>query len=341
MKEESKHIQTANYVSIKKKYFDEVFAPAFEKVSREIVPIEKYYRIANVVLCLRFYSHVLETRLSKAFVHNEIEKQDRVDYTINLWDTKESGIIITPPWTNPDYIFDQKVDAQTTTSEQWKGVYLNGQEVLPLLDLKNKVGYFWTYDAALLPGWVDASPIRTLLHWILSESDTHLIHGAVMGMNNKSVLLSAKGGSGKSTTALSCFELGMDYLADDYVAVKVKDGSAIAYSLYNSVKVIEKEGEEKTVMFLSEKAPTQIKQEASLHAILIPRITHSKKTDIIPATKTEAFLALAPTTLFQLPLADSTKITSLKRVIESTPCYFLNLSEDRREVAQTIKNFLL
>ena len=43
------------------------------------------------------------------------------------------------------------------------------------------------------------------------------VHGAVVGVGGRGVLLAAPSGSGKSTLAASCLLAGMDYVADDYV----------------------------------------------------------------------------------------------------------------------------
>jgi len=62
------------------------------------------------------------------------------------------------------------------------------------------------------------------------------MHGAAVSLNGKSILLTAKGGSGKSTTALSCFFAGMSYLGDDYVTVKSGD-VITTHSIYSSTKL--------------------------------------------------------------------------------------------------------
>lgn len=340
MNSSPKQIQTVNYICIKELYYREIILPTIESVKQEIIPVEKYYNFANKIFLFKFYSTILESKLHDGIVHNQIDKQEVVDYTIHLWDTKESGIDFIPPWPNTDYVSEKVTDATRTDSEFFKGIYMGGEETLSLFDAITNEGFFWTYDSSTLPTWVDAAPIRTLLHWTLSLSNTHLVHGAAVGCNSRAVFLGARGGSGKSTTALSCFNLGMDYLADDYAAIEITDQGVIAHSLYNSVKIIEKEGEEKVVTFLSKRAPQQIKRNAQVAAILVPRITHGEKTTLVPASKTEVLLALLPTTIFQLPLANSDKMKSLSEIIDKTPCYFLELGEDRNEVAETIKNFL-
>jgi hypothetical protein len=229
-----------------------------------------------------------------------------------------------------------------------------------MYDPTTKTGYFWTHDALRLPGWVPSAPFRTILHWFLNESAAHLLHGAVIGSNNQSVLLTAKGGSGKSTTAISCLLAGMDYLADDYIAVTInEDGLPLAHSLYQSAKITEhgmqffpelaekiwntnfenrEDKREKALFFLQDLFPDQIKTKSTLNAIFIPKITGGV-TRIVPATKMEALLAIAPTSLLQLPLAETTKLQAFKEIISTIPCYTLELGPDVRKVPQTIYEF--
>ncbi len=254
--------------------------------------------------------------------------------------------------------FEQDTNTKRVNQKEFFGVYLHGEETFNLYDSAKKVAYFFTEDAERLPEWVSAAPLRTILNWFLSENKIHLIHGATIGTDDKAVLLSAKGGSGKSTTALSCLLSGMDYLADDYIGVKFGE-SILALNLYNSVKIVPEQMEifpelkekiwntesfrgqvdkGKAIVFLGEILPKQIKKVMPLTAILIPRIR--KSTRIVPASRLEAMLALVPTTLFQLPLVNSNKIEELKEIIEKLPCYFLELGPEIREIPNVIKDFI-
>jgi len=350
------HIQTANYINIKKAYLEDIVLPVFNDIVRAVIPKEKYYRIAGKNICIKFYSEALIKHLSFALLHNEINEiipAKMIDLTINVWDSVSTSRQFPSPWSNTGYMFDQKINTKNKLESGFMGVYLYGEETLTLYDIKNKTAYFWTNDADNLPYWVAAAPIRTLLHWFLSEINVHLLHGAAVAVGDKAILIAAKGGSGKSTMALSCLLLGMDYLADDYVGVELKDEIAV-HSLYNSVKVVtsnisqfealqkhvwNKEGE-KSILFLSLLFPKKIKKSRSLKAIFIPQIKYSKKTVISSASKVQAMIALAPTTLFQLPLAETDKIETIKKIIMGTPCYFLEMSSDSKEAASVVSEFL-
>lgn len=346
-------IQTPNYVSIRKTYLEEVVLPLLQPIINDTTPTEKHYTIANKHLCLRFYSQELAKNLAPALAHLETSRTVNVDLLVHLWDSESTQTELPSPLSDARYLDSQVTDVRKIITDAFQGVYLHGEESITLYDQAAHVAYFWVHDARILPSWVSAAPIRTLLHWFLPESHIHLIHGAVVGYGGRAALLTAKGGSGKSTTALACLLSGMTYLADDYVGIDSPHETR-AWSLYNSVKVTPesldrfpsltkhahpKEGD-KSTLYLAPLFPKQILLSATLNAILIPMIKRTSKTVITPASKMQAMLALMPTTLFQLPLAGTDKVDFLKKVIAKLPCSFLELSEDSAEATTVIKAFL-
>lgn len=359
MKDSSTHIITNNYIRVKRKYFEEIIAPVLGDIVSKIEPIKKTYFIAGKTICLLFYSKILYEKMNKALIHNEEDKINIPDLTVCLWDSVSTNTHMVLPWKNGlSYTYIQEINTKTTNDNSFLGVYLNGEETLNLYDEKNNTAYFWINNALDLPFWIIASPLRSIFNWFFSKNNIHLIHGAVVGLNGKSVLLTAKGGSGKSTTALACLFAGMDYLGDDYITLESGD-IIMSHSLFNSVKVFPqslnkfsllkekvwnkdnidtKEG--KAIVFLSELFPNQIIRTASLHAILIPVIKNTQKTKIVKASKLQTMLAMIPTTLFQLSLTKSNKIAELKSIIEKTPCYFLELGYNLDEIPEVIKSFL-
>lgn len=341
-------IQTANYTRITRAYLEDIVAPAVTLLETEHAPEIQSFQIGDVSITLRSQSPRLTEYFHKAFSHLPIPSTS--DLTVFAWDAIGSGADLTPPWKSPDY-FSLETQINQPTEHGFVGVYSHYDDTMTLYDPENNRAYFWIYDATKAPVWIRAAPLRTLLQWVLGDRDIHLIHGAVVTEDDRAVLLTAKGGSGKSTTSLSCLKIGMQYLADDYVAVS-RGADPTAYSLYNSIKVApyygqefdpahvsETEGE-KSVVYLAPIFPSQMAYSAKLRAVLIPKIAHTETTTIVPASKAEAMLALIPTTLFQLPLAESNKVQMLASIIASLPCYSVELGSDTLEAAQTIRDFV-
>ncbi|GHV57729.1 hypothetical protein FACS1894182_07380 [Bacteroidia bacterium] len=75
------------------------------------------------------------------------------------------------------------------------------------------------------------------LYRISKMPDQLLIHSAVVGLNNKGVLLSARGGGGKSTLAVSALLNGFQYISDDYSILKKTAGGLFAYPIYSTINL--------------------------------------------------------------------------------------------------------
>jgi hypothetical protein len=355
------HIVTNKHLRITKKYFNEEVLPVINSITSSVSPVRKTYDIAGKAICMKFYSEKLLEKMSKALIHIEKEAAGSPDLTICIWDSITTNTHLPSPWVNDaEYTYPREVNAKKINRDSFLGIYLHGEETLNLYDEENNTAYFWIYNADRLPYRLSASPFRSILNWFLSKERVHLMHGAVVSLKGKSILLTAKGGAGKSTTALSCFFAGMSYLGDDYVTVKSGD-VITTHSIFNSAKLFrqsfhdtfpalkekiwngngtDKENE-KVIVFLSESYPQHVIREARLHAIMIPVIKDVEETKIVPASKLQAMISMIPATLFQLSVTKSDKMAELRSIVERTPCYFLELGHDINGVGETVKSFLL
>ena len=87
---------------------------------------------------------------------------------------------------------------------------------LTMFDERTSTARYFVSDAARIPWWERAAPVRAALHWGLSRPDRLLVHAGAVGSAGRGVLLTGAG-AGKSTTALAAVCAGLDYLGDDYV----------------------------------------------------------------------------------------------------------------------------
>ena len=80
------------------------------------------------------------------------------------------------------------------------------------------------------------APYQAAFHWEFHNfAMSHgyaFLHSGAVGLDGEGVLISSKGGNGKSTTVLSCLLNGFDYVSDDYLILDRE--TAVAYPLYNS-----------------------------------------------------------------------------------------------------------
>lgn len=341
-------------IDIDKRYLTEIVRPALSAASKHCSPVSRSFAIAGKQIRVKFYGPLVGNQMSLALAHNEVAGTNAPDLTLHIWDSRTNDISLPRPWANSSFINESLIEPKTS-GRKFYGAFLDGENTVNIFDPSTKEAFLWIPDADNIPGWVRAAPARTILHWFYSDFDVHLVHGATVERDGRSVLLAAKGGSGKSTTALSCVAAGLGYLSDDYVGVAIGE-QITAHSFYNSAKLTQESlnafpelhkfahdptpgDQEKSVIHVAETAREQLVREAPLSAIMIPVLHKAESTRLAPATKTQALLALAPTTVFQLAFSGAEKVARLKEIVERTPCYFLVLGPDIREVPSGIDNF--
>ncbi len=244
-------------------------------------------------------------------------------------------------------------------SESMTATYHPGTETLSLVDLERHKAFYWKRDTSPLPYYEKCSPFRSLLHsWMRSEG-RYFVHGAAVGYPNGGVLLVGKGGSGKSTSALCCLEAGMHYAGDDYCILRDNSaGGYDAHSLYCTAKLVsmgdlksfpamsrhvvneEREPGEKVAISLADYKTEQLIDHFPLRAVLVPMITHGAETKIVPCSARQAMMAIAPSSLAQLPASGKQDLEFLGRLARGIPCYQLLLGTGLEQIPEKIAELL-
>ena len=155
--------------------------------------------------------------------------------SLRIWDTQSTGVDIPPPPVRRES-FTDRGDIWGLSSRRIRSAFHWIEYSLNLMDVERRVGMFWVRSDEHVPYWTKASPLRTLLHWWTNANGAHLLHAAAVGDEDGALLITGKGGVGKSTTALACLTSGMQYVADDYLVVRL-DPEPRVYSLYSTAKL--------------------------------------------------------------------------------------------------------
>jgi hypothetical protein len=224
------------------------------------------------------------------------------------------------------------------------------------MDRYERTGIFWIQTSQTLPYWTKASPLRTLFHWWMEMNGRQLLHAAAVGDHHGAVLITGKGGVGKSTTALASLARGMNYVADDYLIVGLDPEPAV-YSLYSTAKLnpdqvgtfpelvplasnLGLKGDEKAVLRLYPDFAPQIARAMPLRAIMTPRFTGDGKTTLTPVSRELLHRAAAFTTMSQLPYAGRYTHDFIGRLTERVPGFDLALGSDLDGVVRALSQFL-
>lgn len=219
-----------------------------------------------------------------------------------------------------------------------------------VFDRERKLAVTWTASADRLPDWEDSFPLRTILHWMSVGQPCCLAHAAVVERSGRAVLLTGRGGSGKSTTTVAALFSGMRTCGDDFVMVDLTKSGAVAHSLYDTVKLDgaslrrfaelqpnvanpKRAAEHKARVHLSDLMPDRLLESTPLHAIVQPVISD----DVLPSLRKVdpgvVLRALAPTTLFLLRGEETILAGKLARLVRALPTWQLRLTRDPRASA--------
>ena len=205
---------------------------------------------------------------------------------------------------------------------------------LMLWDDERRIACCWFAGVAGVNRWDRAAPLRTALHFALAGPHRQLVHGAVVGIGGRGVLLAGPGGSGKSTTTLACLQAELQVVGDDYAAVDFRAGRTRAWNLFRSIKIGEREPgvngrDHRRTLILGEDLPGSVTEMLELSAVLLPQVAGGTHSSVSTATSAEALRALAPSTLLQTPYEEEPSMGLLAQLARSLPAYHLNLGADR------------
>lgn len=323
--------------------------------AREADAEDRWIGIGDRVILLRFSSERWRP-VMEPFAHLELAAPATPDLTVWLWDSPDGG--------NPPLPAQADPEAPKGTRMVWsaaglRGCYQPGQSTLSVLDEQGSTAWFWCADSGQLPYWEYAAPLRLIFSWWLPARGSALVHGAAVGRPEGGALIVGRGGSGKSTTSLLALLDGLSFASDDYVVVEQDRGGRGPYvhSAFGSGKLDNAQGErfpelwpaiinparlpdEKAVFMVNRFAPDRMVRSFPLRAVLVPRITGRRDTEVLATTPMAALAALAPSTIFQLPGDPRAELASMAGLVRAVPVRMLALGTDFAQIPGAIDRAL-
>lgn len=329
----------------------ERFLDACDRVGIE----DHFFRIADTTICLRFAGQRMVSLLVSALEHLRIEPIGTTDFTFCAWDTESTGVNMVRPSCRWD-AFTNRGDIWGFNSRRIRSAFHWVENSVNLMNLDTGTGIYWLQSADNTPFWVNASPLRTLMHWCMESRNRQLMHAAAVGTDNGAVLITGRGGVGKSTTALASLRAGLSYIGDDYLVVGL-DPEPTAFSLYSTAKLnadnIEKLpdfrpfitnehalDEEKAIMFLHPHFADRLRADMPIRAILVPRVQDRIDTGFSPIDEMTVRRAASGTTMSQLPHAGRYTHEYLDRLCRSVPSLRVDLGRDLKQIPVAIAELL-
>jgi hypothetical protein len=288
----------------------------------------------------------------RGLVQRRDRAQQRAQARITLIDASAAGLPPPRPWWEEFY---RPLEVESRfAGEGLRGSYFHDNRLWQFYDVKTRRGVALMRRAGDYPPWELSAPLRVFLHWIYAEACLRLVHAATLGTRGRGVLIAGRGGAGKSSTTLAGVAAGLDSVGDDYVLIEAGD-DVRAYSVYAVAKQdasgfarlglgrlvadpgpLNWQGKHEFGLALLGRTV----QDLALTAILIPRIAHRGRTEIVPASPREAMLALAPSGIFQMPGEWLSGSRFYADLIRRLPSFRVELGTDGREIAESIGRFL-
>lgn len=348
--------------------FAQAAREGFRRASAASGIVERYYRIAESVVLLRFAGPALLEPITPALEHLRMSAPAEPELTIDLFDSTSTATYL--PFLLGRFVelvrlrwweqLGNRREIEGMNGERIRSVFHLGPDILSVLDQQDNHAVYWIENAADIPYYETGYPLTVLLNWWFGRRNRFFVHAACFGTEAGSVLLTGKGGSGKSTTTLACLDSGLGLNGDDYCVID--PATLMAYSVYNTIKlkglqdverfahlkscienidrVDDAEGGEKAMIFLQRFFPGQLLPRSALRAILVPRVADQDDTLITPASASHVFKAIMPSTLFQLPGNAQGEFRALANLVRALPSYEIALGRDIAAIPGVIRAFL-
>lgn len=319
-------------------------------------PLHRYYKVGGLPILLRFANSALLPFIAPALEHLTVPPHPSPALTICLWDNVSTNTSLPPlPWLPENYV--TRGGIFTYRDDRLYAALYSGIQVLNMLDAERNLALFCIRDASRYPSFQVSSPLLVILHWGLRKYGLQFVHAAAVGTPTLGgVLIVGKGGSGKSTAALSCLSSELRYVSDDYCLLSASP-NPYAHNLYGSAKVdgdalhtfpqlapffrsLDQRNNNKRVIFLHQHYPEKLIPGFPIRAVLVPSITGRGETKLSVTSPAIGLRALAPSTIFQLSGADEGAFQIMAECVRKLPCYNLELGTDLSAIPEVILSLL-
>lgn len=325
---------------------------AFAEAAKSVGAIvERHLRLAGRTVRFRFAGHALKEKFMPSMAPFRAEADEHPALTIHFADTGSTGVRRPRlPW--PIEAFDARGVPQVAMDPAVSVALRPISGALAVFDARTKCAFYWVASAEIIPPWEVAAPVRAILAWWAAREGFQLAHAAAIGAGHGGVLLSAQGGSGKSTTAISALLAGFRFVGDDYVLLSEQGGRRFAHCLYATAKLfpdspmagefpdsMEAGIDEKATIHLNGRFKDQLTESLPINAIVVPHVNPHGPI-LKPLSPPAVLRALAPTTLLQLPGSGATTLRFLAGWAQQLPGYSLGLGPDLQANLDTIRTLL-
>ncbi|CAN5397756.1 hypothetical protein BH09SUM1_BH09SUM1_13310 [soil metagenome] len=217
------------------RYFESLWSWS-ESIANAQPTAARDYRIGDDEVRILFCDERIEQAIFRPFAHLLCESRNPA-LSVRAFDAAScQSPPPVPDWNANPVIQHSRILSLCTGAITL--LYEQHLRTLSALDANSGRAVFVAMDAVGLPLWERAAPLRGLLSAWFASRGMVIAHAAALAVGDSAILLTGKGGSGKSTTALMAATAGMEYLGDDWCLLHAgQSAPARVSSLYSSAKL--------------------------------------------------------------------------------------------------------
>ncbi|HZQ06252.1 MAG TPA: hypothetical protein VFD70_06695 [Anaerolineae bacterium] len=305
---------------------------------------ESFYDFAGNIAHVCIIGDALADSFHRAFAHVSADPTPAPALTLKLWDEGVTGV----PYPLPRLPNTEKLphlsDGEVLRGDETgRFVWAEKPDAVTWLDRQTNHLIGWRADGTQPPTHERSKPLSFFLALWLYDQDIPVLHAGMVARGRDGVLIAGGTRIGKTTTSLACLLAGWNYLGDDQIAVQaMHDGSFRAYSLFHSARVepdhlarfpsLQPHAlpsidplDHKSLLFMGEFFPQRIAHQATIRALVLPRISGDDQTRLTPARRVEALTYLAPTSLLTPFGIGRRRFQRITQLLGTVPCYWLEL----------------
>ena len=193
--------------------------------------------------------------------------------------------------------------------------------------------------------------LMRLFYYLFDDENYAVLHGAVVGINGRGVLISGLSGSGKSTLSGLCLSMGADFIGDDRIAIERVNDKTFAYPIYSTISLYDTIDGIKIIDSNSSKSKTvsvldklQISDKIQIIAVIEPQKNDAKKLIISPIPRAGILTRICQDYAYYSLLARSTNVMGdyqkISRLLKNIDCYKIDLSDSVVDNARAILDFV-
>jgi hypothetical protein len=342
------------------------FAAASGCALEQTGAITRHVQLGETTTQLRFAGPALLPYAAPlAHRFGQVEANQSRHLAIELWDAESTGVS-PPPFPCHDDDPLGRGETRRYPEDHARIRFTSGVRprdgtlaVVTVFDERAEVIRYFASSPDQIPWYEQAAPLRSALQWGLTGTGGLFVHAGAVGASGRCILLAGRSGSGKSTIAVAALLAGFDFLGDDYVYLTLDASGAdpVAHSLYATAKLTPESlilmpqladhpalrlriGADKHVLDISALGPQGLRHACPVSAIVIPHLQPGRPGGIEPVTPGAALLAMAPSTVLQVPKPTAAELGPLAQLARRIPAFRLAVGRSPNETVPLLRQIL-